>query len=161
MLTDETASLMSTSSAEEEIEQRCHSIESVNDFKDSVKKMCQLQDEIKVIAANRKAVNDEANAIKEEVKLYMIANNVEACNYDTDKIFVNRREKAGSLTRASLRAALQSHFGQESRTATDAFDYIISELGTQEVLELKREKRKAEPKPKAPKAKKPRITKKN
>lgn len=161
MLTDETASLMSTSSAEEEEEPTSHAIENVNDFKDCVKKMCQLQDEIKVIAANRKAINDEVNAIKEEVKVYMIENNVKVCNYDTDELFVNRRIKAGSLTRASLRAALQSHFGEESRTATDAFDYIINELGTQEVLELKRAKRKAEPKPKAVGgAKKPRITNK-
>ena len=158
MLTDETASLMSTSSVEEEEEPTNHAIANVNDFKDSVKKMCQLQDEIKAIAANRKAINDEVNSIKEEVKQYMIKNNVKVCNYDCDELFVSSRTKAGSLTRASLRAALQSHFGQESRTAADAFDYIINELGTSEVLELKRVKRKADPKPKAIRAKKPRIT---
>ena len=157
MIADDTESLMSTSD-NEEITTR-GSITSVHDFKDSVKKMCQLQDEMKALAANRKVMNDEANTIKEDIKDYMIQNNVTVCNYDTDEIFVNKRVKAGSLTRVSLRAALQSHFGEESRTATDAFDYIINELGSQEVLELKRAKRKAEPKPKTTtvRAKKTRI----
>lgn len=163
MLTDDTSSRMSTSSVEEEEEEiTSHTITSVNDFKDSVKKMCQLQDEMKVIAAKRKEINDVVNEIKLEVKDYMIQNNVKVCNYDTDEIYVNKREKVGSLTRTSLRAALESHFGEE--TATDAFAYIIEKLGSTEVLELKRAKRKAEPKPKATggaKTKKQRITNNN
>ena len=125
-------------------------ITSTNEFKESIKLMCSLQDEMKTIAASRKEINDRVNVLKDDVKEYMLHHNVKRCEYDTDDIIVSKRVANGSLTRATLRGALDAY---DPQGAADIFEFVVNELGTREVVELKRTKRKA------PKMEK--VTKKN
>ena len=115
-------------------------ITSIKEFKESVKMMCSLQDEMKTIAASRKEISDRVNVLKEDVKEYMLHHDVKRCEYDADDIIVAKRTANGSLTRATLRRALEAY---DPHAAVDTFDFVIGELGTREVVELKRMKRKA------------------
>jgi hypothetical protein len=115
--------------------------------------MCQLQDDIKDIAKQRKGVNTDMRELQTDVMQYMLQNNVSKCNYHEDEIFVNKRTAAGSLSRGSLRNALEEYFGSDdSETCASCYEFVIESLGTKEVTELKRRKRKA------PKATKKKIT---
>jgi len=111
-------------------------------FKENVKRMCKLQDDIKAMNKNKKEINDEMKKRRELVMGYMLEREVSKCNYLKDEIYVNKRTSAGSLSRSSLRKAIDDYFGEDVAEATSCYDYIIESLGTKEVIELKRKKRK-------------------
>lgn len=114
-----------------------------DEFLGTVKTLCQLQDRMKELASQRKALNDQVKELKPGIMEFMLQNNVKRCMYNTDDVFVSKRVATGSLTKASLKQALDGYFGEETHSAEEAFDYVIKELGTREVVELKRAKRKA------------------
>jgi type I site-specific restriction endonuclease len=145
---DDTASQASSRAARPAI-----SRDQVNEFSDKVKAMCELQDQIKAMAAQRKVLSDQVNDLKEWVKDFMLAKRVATCNYEADEIFVNRREAAGGLTRKSLKGALDNYYPDEENASTDVFNFVVEQLGAREVVEVKRRKRKAEKPAKAPRAK--------
>lgn len=121
----------------------------VKAFSENVKRMCELQDAMKDLGRQRKELNAEMVELREEVIGYMVSENVRACNYFEDEIFVNRRTATGPLTKATLRAGLDFYFSGQSDGADQAeacFEHIVGSLGEREVTELKRRKRKA-PKP--------------
>lgn len=140
--TEESSSLQITTQAPA-------AINSVKEFGESVKTMCELQNQIKEIAKQRKAINDRVNELKGDIQEYMINNKVKKCNYDTDEIYVNKRVANGSLTRVSLKKALDSY---DETVSEDMFNFVVTELGTREVIELKRRKRKDETKKPAARA---------
>lgn len=115
----------------------------VASFVDMVKQMCVLQDQMKTMAAERRKVAAEMKEMQGQVMEYMIEHNVARCNYNDDEIFVNRREKKGSVTKALLKRSFLDYFGQDGEAdAEELFNFVIEEAGCSEVKELKRCKRK-------------------
>jgi hypothetical protein len=126
-------------------------ITDVKQFAEKVKSMCEMQDKIKESNVLRKEMADSMNSWKCEVQEYMIEHNVKRCTYGEDDIVINIRTAAGSLSRNSLKLALVNYYGEEKNTADDVFNFICNELGSREVTEIKRKKRKVE-KPKKKKS---------
>ena len=117
----------------------------VQQFADNVKRMCELQDQLKEIGKHRKQVADDMKIVKDAVMEYMIAEKVAKCNYADDEIFVNTRIANGSLSRSTLRQALEDFHGDNESDAESCFEYIIEALGKKDVIEVKRRKRKSKP----------------
>lgn len=121
-------------------------------FAGMVREMCTKQDQMKELAAQRKVLADEVKELKEKVMEYMIENKVKKCNYESDEIYVNKKESIGPLNRSVLKNALDEFFEadeQAKEESEECFSFIIESLGKKEVTELKRTKRKG-PKKSAP-----------
>lgn len=144
----------------------------MGDFTAKVKRMCELEDQLKMMNAERKAINDEKNRLKEEVMGFMAEKNVGSVNYKNEVIYIEKREAQQSLTRKTLINALKNVYGVEHvnltkdeaeavedevsaqlQRAQSLYDSINDFLGTTEKVVLVREerdKKKRERKPPAP-----------
>lgn len=144
----------------------------MTDFTAKVKRMCELEDRLKEMNAERKVINDEKNQLRDEVMGFMAEKNVGSVNYKNEVIYLEKREAAQSLTRKTLINALKNVYGVEhvnlTKDEADAvedevsaqlqraqalFDSINNFIGTTEKVVLVREerdKKKRERKPPAP-----------
>ena len=79
-------------------------------FAAQVKRMCQLEDEIKQINRDRKVLADEKNELRKTVIGYMTTKNIENVNYgENETLYVEVRETSGSLTRKKLVEAIKAY----------------------------------------------------
>lgn len=80
------------------------------EFSKKVKRMCELEDEIKKINASKKVLTDEKNSLCKEVMCYMADKSVSEVNYGANEIlYLDTRESAGSLTRKKLLEAIKKY----------------------------------------------------
>lgn len=128
-------------------------------FVGKVKRMCEIEDDIKSSNKEKKAVTDEKKKLKEEVTEIMAEKNLRI-NYKTDVLFVDRRLSPGSLTRKTLIQAIKDYYqvGEYNVTEAEAaqlndnirtslydaehlFQHINTHLGSQEKVVLVRQPR--------------------
>lgn len=82
----------------------------MENFISKVKRMCQLEDEIKEINASKKSLTDEKNDLRKEIITFMAAKDVGKVNYGEDEVlYIETRESSGSLNRKSLLNAIKSY----------------------------------------------------
>ena len=133
----------------------------MENFIGKVKRMCQLEDEIKEINANRKVLADEKNELRAEIISFMSSKEVGKINYGNDEvIYIETRESAGSLNRKSLMTAIKEYYAindvevneeqlvnlerqtqERIHDAQDLYDFVNEYLGTQTKVVLVREAR--------------------
>jgi fructose-specific phosphotransferase system component IIB len=131
----------------------------MENFISKVKRMCQLEDEIKEINASKKSLTDEKNDLRKEIITFMAAKDVGKVNYGEDEVlYIETRESSGSLNRKSLLNAIKSYYevndiqvseeevaNLESATqnrlhdAQDLYDYVNEFLGKETKVVLVRE----------------------
>lgn len=131
----------------------------MENFVAKVKRMCQLEDEIKEINASKKAVADEKNELRKEIIQFMTTKDVNLVNYgENEVLYIETRETSGSLSRKSLLNAIKSYYEindvevteQEAASlekntqdrlhdAQDLYDYVNEYLGTETKVVLVRE----------------------
>lgn len=128
-------------------------------FVGKVKRMCELEDEIKSSNKEKKQVTDEKKKLKDEVTTIMAEKNLRI-NYKTDVLFVDKRTSPGSLTRKTLinaikdyykvgdfcvteaeAAELNEHVRNRLYDAEEIFQFINERLGVQEKVVLVRQPR--------------------
>jgi ABC-type microcin C transport system duplicated ATPase subunit YejF len=82
--------------------------EVVREFAAKVKRMCDLEDQIKEKNAERKALNDEKNSLRVEVIDFMTHRNVDSVNYrDNEVLRIEERDVNRALTRKALLEAIK------------------------------------------------------
>lgn len=132
-------------------------------FTEKVKRMCMLENQIKVMNSERKVLTDEKNELKEEIISYMAipSNKAGRVNFNkTEVIYLDTRESAGSLTRKTLLSSIKEYYeiadfngtkaeaealgGDKAKDvlgAEELFNFIQEKLGTSEKVVLVRENR--------------------
>ncbi len=94
---------------EEEVEDAIDGEESVA-FIEKVKRMCELEDQIKEMNASKKVLNDEKNTLCKEVIEFMSTKPVGKVNYgENEVLYLDQRESSGSLTRKKLLSAIKQY----------------------------------------------------
>ena len=115
------------------------------DFSGLVKKIFDLQDQMKAITSQtkdlRKPIKDEIDTLNDQIKEFMIQNDVDKCDYNEEVLELNQKIKYGSLTKKSLQLALNDFFQDEVDTK-ECFEHIVKFLGEEDVFVLKRSKKK-------------------
>lgn len=132
----------------------------MSEFINKVKRMCELEDRIKEINADRKVLADEKNSLRAEVMDFMQERSVSSINYKSEVLFLETRESAGSLTRKSLMNAIKKYYQVENllvskneaqylhedvqtslKDAEALYNFVNNQLGSQSKVVLVREVR--------------------
>lgn len=156
---------------EEEVVVDFENMSEMNNFINQVKRMCELEDEIKEMNSNRKVLADEKNELRNEIMRFMNQNNVTEVNYGKNEVIrLETRETSGSLTRKSLLAAIKAYYElnnielskeklqtlsdnvkERVEDAGELYEFINEYLGSQEkevlVREAKSKKKRARKRP--------------
>jgi hypothetical protein len=132
------------------------------DFTNAALKMCEIEDKIKELNSQKKALADEKNELKERVIEFMKVENVRI-DYGDEVIFLREKTVKGSLTRKKLKELLMEYhnLGDEdmatedgapkSNEANTLLAYIDENLGETQKFDLVRQKVKQETEKKAKK----------
>lgn len=96
-------------------------------FVQKVKRMCELEDEIKDANAQRKIVVDEKNELRKEVIAHFLETGLKDVTYlSKQRIYIEEREVQGSLTRKTLFEAIKTYYDLDgvmvTRDNIDALD---------------------------------------
>ena len=112
-------------------------------FTDDVKEMFNVQDQIRVLAKEikirRDPLKERVDILQGSIKTYMEKADLNVCNYQDEKLELKTSTRFGSLTKKSLQAALEAHFGNEER-ANACFEAVMRHIGSNEVTVLRRSK---------------------
>lgn len=116
-----------------------------DEFASTVKRMIDLQEKMTEIAAQvkqtRTPIKEQVDDLKERVKAYMEKEGAETVNYHDYQLKVATVTKYGSLTRKTLRPALDAFFRDEKK-GQECFDFIVAQLGSQDTTVLRKTKRR-------------------
>ena len=113
-------------------------------FADSVKRMIDLQEKMAEISVyvkeKRTPLKEQADVLKDRVKSYMEETKTDVCKYNGYQLKVATVTKYGSLTRKSLKPALEAYFKGDEKKAQGCFDFIVDHIGSEDITVLRKTK---------------------
>jgi hypothetical protein len=119
-------------------------------FTENVKRMVSIQEQLAEIATQikerRMPLKEALDSTQVAIIDFMKKSNVDVINYQDEKIQLQSVVRGGSLTKKTLKNALDSYFGESPEQAESCFEHVVSSLGSREVDVLKRVRKRAAPK---------------
>jgi hypothetical protein len=120
----------------------------IDAFTENVKHMVTLQDQLRLIASksreSRVPVKEAFDAVQLNIISFMKNRGIDVCNYQDEKIELQNVVRSGSLTKKTLKTALDEYFGEENQPDADnCYRHVLESLGSRELDILKRVKKRA------------------
>lgn len=128
-------------------------------FTENAIAMCELEDKIKELNAEKRGLTKQKNELKENVIEFMKVKNVRI-NYGEETIFLKEKTVKGSLSKKKLAELLRKYYEvgedvddstmtaeqrEKQKSADSIFSFIEENLGESIKYDLARQKRKVEP----------------